>query len=62
MSISSKIVEYAIKLNSSDIHLEEGSKIALRVNSDIKLIDKILEKDDMDQLLKELLDEIKLKE
>tara|TARA_Y100001968_G_scaffold333434_1_gene396236 strand:- start:388 stop:1437 length:1050 start_codon:yes stop_codon:yes gene_type:complete len=62
MSISRKIVEYAINLNSSDIHLEEGSKIALRVNSDIKLIDKILTKNDMDELLKELLDEINLKE
>ncbi len=44
MSIATKLVEYAIKFNSSDIHLEEGSKIALRVNSDIKLIDKILKK------------------
>ncbi|PYE01072.1 type IV pilus twitching motility protein PilT [Prochlorococcus marinus] len=62
MSISTKIVEYAIKFNSSDIHLEEGSKIALRVNSDIKLIDKVLQKEDMDQLLNELLGEVKLKE
>ena len=60
MSIIRKLVEYAAKFDSSDIHLEEGSKIALRVNSDIQLVDKVLTKDDMDQLLTELLDEQKL--
>ena len=56
MSVARQIVEYAIKLDSSDVHLEEDSPIAIRVNSDIQLIDKILGKNDMDQLLSELLD------
>ena len=60
MSIARTIVEYAINYDSSDIHLEEESPIAIRVNSDIKLIEKILSKADMDQLLNELLDDKKL--
>ena len=60
MSVIRKIVEYALNLDSSDIHLEEGSPIAVRVNSDIKLIDKILQKKDMDTLLGEILDKEKL--
>ena len=62
MSVVRKIVEYALNQDSSDIHLEEGSKIAIRVNSDIKLIDKILGKDDMDRLLNEILDKDKLEQ
>ena len=62
MSIIRKIVGYAINLDSSDIHLEEGSQIAIRVNSDIKLIDKIICKKDMDILLGELLDDKKLEQ
>ena len=42
MSVARKIVEYALSLDSSDIHLEEDSPIAIRVNSDIQLVDKIL--------------------
>ena len=60
MSVIRKIVKYALDLDSSDIHLEEESPIAIRVNSDIKLIDKILEKKDMDILLREILDNEKL--
>ena len=60
MSIARKIVDYAIKKNSSDIHLEENSPIAIRVNSDIVLIDKILGEAEMDSLLLELLGEEKL--
>ena len=62
MSIARQIVGYAIKNDSSDIHLEEDSQIAIRVNSDIKLIEKILEKKDMDILLTELLDNTKLEQ
>ena len=51
MSIARKIVEFALKLDSSDIHLEEDSPIAMRVNSDIQVIDKLLNKNDMDLLL-----------
>tara|TARA_Y100001968_G_scaffold332661_1_gene391704 strand:+ start:65 stop:1111 length:1047 start_codon:yes stop_codon:yes gene_type:complete len=60
MSIARKIVEYAIKSDSSDIHLEENSPIAIRSNSDIKIIDKILGSNDMDALLLEILGEEKL--
>ena len=62
MSVIRKIVEYALNLDSSDIHLEEGSPIAIRVNSDITLIDKILGKNDMDILLGEILENEQLEE
>ncbi len=62
MSIIRKIVKYALDLDSSDIHLEEESPIAIRVNSDIKLIEKILVKKDMDVLLGEILDNDKLEQ
>ena len=62
MSIIRKIVKYALDLDSSDIHLEEESPIAIRVNSDIKLIEKILLKKDMDVLLGEILDNDKLEQ
>ena len=62
MSVIRKIVEYALNLDSSDIHLEEESPIAIRVNSDIKLIDKVLHKKDMDFLLGEILDNEKLEQ
>ena len=55
MSISRKIIEYAIKKDSSDIHLEEGSPIAIRVNSDIEIVEKVITKQDMDSILLELL-------
>ncbi len=62
MSVIRKIVEYALNLDSSDIHLEEESPIAIRVNSDIKLIDKVLHTKDMDILLGEILDNEKLEQ
>ena len=62
MSIAREIVSFAMKAGSSDIHLEEESPIAVRVNSDIKISPQKLESDDMDQLLLELLGEVKLKE
>ena len=36
MSLARQIVGFAIKAGSSDIHLEEGSPIAIRINSDTK--------------------------
>ena len=60
MSISRQIVEYAIKKGSSDIHIEEGSKIAIRVNSDIEVVDKTIKSEDMDTILIELLGKEKL--
>ena len=55
MSIARQLVSFAIKAGSSDIHLEEGSAIAIRVNSDIRILDNVLSSKDMDQLLGELL-------
>jgi len=61
MSIAREIVGYAIKAGSSDIHLEEGAPIAIRVNSDIRMLDHILKPTDMDKLLLEILGPEKLK-
>ena len=62
MSIAREIVSFAIKAGSSDIHLEENSQIAVRVNSDIKVSSQTLDSENMDQLLLELLGEEKLNE
>ena len=62
MSIAREIVSFAMKAGSSDIHLEEESPIAVRVNSDIKISPQKLESDDMDELLLELLGTEKLEE
>jgi len=62
MSIAREIVGFAMEAGSSDIHLEEESPIAVRVNSDIKVSPQKLESEDMDQLLLELLGEEKLNE
>jgi twitching motility protein PilT len=60
MQLARQIVQFAIQAGSSDIHLEEGSPIAIRVNSDIRILDNVLQKHDMDQLLSELLGHEKL--
>ena len=62
MSIARDIVSFAIEAGSSDIHLEENSNIAVRVNSDIKVSLQKLDSENMDQLLHELLGEEKLNE
>ena len=62
MSIAREIVGFAIKAGSSDIHLEEESPIAVRVNSDIKISPQSLRSEDMDQLLLELMGTEKLNE
>ena len=62
MTIAREIVGFAMKAGSSDIHLEENSPIAVRVNSDIKISPQELKSADMDSLLLELLGEDKLKE
>ena len=56
MSVARQLVSFAIQAGSSDIHLEEGSQIAIRVNSDIRILDNVLTTQDMDQLLQELLE------
>ncbi len=60
MSIAEQLVSFAIKAGSSDIHLEEGAQIAIRVNSDIRILENILSTRDMDQLLLEILGKEKL--
>ncbi len=62
MSIAREIISNAIKAGSSDIHLEEGSPIAVRVNSDIKISSQSLHSNDMDNLFKELCNEKEIKE
>ena len=62
MKLANQIVEFAIKENSSDIHLEEGSPIAIRVNSDIKILSNTLSSQAMDQLLSELLSDEKIQQ
>ena len=62
MSLARQIVEFAIKAGSSDIHLEEGSPIAIRVNSDIRILENILEEEDMTKLLLEIVGEEKLQQ
>ena len=60
MSIARKIVEFAINSDSSDIHIEENKEIALRINSDIEILENIINSEDMDSLLDELLGPEKL--
>ena len=60
MSIARQIVEFALNAGSSDIHLEEESPIAIRVNSDIKILENILQPQDMTRLMKEILGESKI--
>ena len=62
MSIARQIVGFAIKAGSSDIHLEEGSPIAIRVNSDIRILQNVMNSEDMTSLLKEIAGEEKLKQ
>ena len=62
MRLARQIVDFAIKAGSSDIHLEEGSPIAIRVNSDIRILENILKEDDMTQLLREIVGEGKLQQ
>ena len=57
MSLARQIVDFAIKAGSSDIHLEEGTPIAIRVNSDIRILENILQEEDMSKLLLELVGE-----
>ena len=54
--------DFAIKAGSSDIHLEEGSPIAIRVNSDIRILENILGPNDMSRLLSEIVSEDKLEQ
>ena len=62
MSLAHQIVDFAIKAGSSDIHLEEGSPIAIRVNSDIKILENVLKEDDMSKLLLEIVGDEKLQQ
>ena len=57
MSLARQIVDFAIQAGSSDIHLEEGSPIAIRVNSDIRILENVLGPKDMSRLLSEIVSE-----
>lgn len=57
MSISYEIISNAIKAGASDIHLEEESAIAVRINSDIKISPQKLDSNQMDQVFEELIKE-----
>ena len=61
-SLARQIVNFAIQAGSSDIHLEEGSPIAIRVNSDIRILENILGPSDMSRLLAEIVSEDKLEQ
>ena len=62
MSIAREIVGFAIRAGSSDIHLEENSPIAIRVNSDIKILENKFRSSDMDRLLEEVISPEKIRE
>lgn len=62
MSLARQIVDFAIQAGSSDIHLEEGSPIAIRVNSDIRILENVLGPNDMSRLLSEIVSEEKLEQ
>ena len=51
MSIISQIVTNAVEAGSSDIHLEEGVEIAVRINSDIRISDQKLSAENFDEIL-----------
>ena len=55
MELSRKVVEFALRAGSSDIHIEEDAALAVRVNSDIRILDNIIGKREIDILLEELL-------
>lgn len=55
MTLIREIVGYAIKQGSSDIHLEEGSRIAIRVNSDIRILEHTLKPSEVDQIFTEII-------
>ena len=61
MSLARQIVSFAIQAGSSDIHLEEGSPIAIRVNSDIRILN-VIGPNDMSRLLTEIASEDKLEQ
>ena len=62
MSLARQIVNFAIQAGSSDIHLEEGSPIAIRVNSDIRILENVLGPNDMSRLLSEIVSEDKIEQ
>ena len=62
MSIARQIVGFAIKAGSSDIHLEEGSPIAIRVNSDIRILQNVRGSEDRTSLRREIGGEEKLEQ
>lgn len=62
MGLAREIVGFAIRAGSSDIHLEEDAPIAIRVNSDIRILENKLRSVDMDRLLGEILGKEKIEQ
>jgi len=62
MTISRELVGFALKNGASDIHLEEGGPIAIRVNSDIRILENKLMAADMDRLITEIIPEDKIED
>ena len=62
MSLARQIVDFAIQAGSSDIHLEEWAPIAIRVNSDIRILENVLGPNEMSRLLSEIVSEEKLEQ
>jgi twitching motility protein PilT len=60
MELTRRLVGQAIEKGASDIHLEEGCPIALRLNGSISILEEVLTSAQMDSLLGELLDPEKL--
>jgi len=61
MSISREIISNAMNAGASDIHLEEDSPIAVRINSDIRISSQVIDSNQMHQLFKELINEEEIK-
>ena len=60
MDLTRRLIGQAIEKGASDIHLEEGSAIAMRLNGSISILDEVLSSEQMATLLGELLDPEKL--
>ena len=60
MELTRRLIGQALEKGASDIHLEEGSPVAMRLNGSISILDEQLSSEQMATLLAELLDPEKL--
>ena len=56
MELTRRLIGQALEKGASDIHLEEGSPVAMRLNGSISILDEQLSSEQMATLLAELLD------